>query len=120
MKNGKEEEQHRGAVLKGEESGFNLSRVTDIIKTTKSVTIHPFQTIHIQGVSKVRGHEKRANVMTDALPKSYSSAVPTVPRYSYLYQHSSRVGIRLHNLTSRQVTIKTPVAQITAANFIPP
>ena len=60
--------------------------------------------------------------MTDAPPKSYSLAVATVPRYSYLHQHSSRVGIGLCNLTSRPVTIKakTPVAQITAANVIPP
>ena len=51
---------------------FSLDKVKDVVKTTQAVEVPTFQTFHIQGLSCVRGHDKRVNAMIDAPMKLYS------------------------------------------------
>ena len=82
-----------------------MDKVTGTVKTIKSVEFPPFQTVHVQGLSKVKGHETGVNVVAEAPSKAYSKVVVTIPGYSCLHQYSSRVSIGLRNVTCKPVTI---------------
>ena len=58
--------------------------VKGTVKNTKPIEIPPLQTVHVQRLSRVNGHDKRVNVVTDTSHKVYSKAVVTIPGYSYL------------------------------------
>ena len=65
----------KSGILK--EPEFNLNRAKGHVKLTKSITIGPFQTVHLSGLTEYNQHFKQVNVMVEPhLDKSYEAAVP--------------------------------------------
>ena len=64
----------KSGILK--EPEFDLNKVKGPVKLTKSITIGPFQTVHISGLTECRQHFKRVNVMVKPDPnKKYEMAI---------------------------------------------
>ena len=87
---------------------------------TKHVVIQPFETIRVQGITKVRNHQKQIHIMVE--PKqSLSGTVSAIPTYLHLKPGSSKVSVGLWNYSCRPITLKAKsmVANISAANAIP-
>ena len=103
------------------EPEFNRDKIKDHVKLTKSVTIPPFQTIHVSGLTGCDQHCKRVNVIVEPDPdKDYESVIP-IHGYTILKPGSSHVSIGLRNHSCRRVTVqaKSIVAKVSAANVIP-
>ena len=90
-------------------------------KLTKAIEIDPFENVCLHGLSKVKGHDKCVNTITENPEKAYSKSVVTVLSYTCLKPGSAKVAISLQNLSSKVVTLmlKTVVAKIAAANVVP-
>ena len=104
-----------------EEHAFDLNQVKGNVKLSKSVTIGPFQTVHVSGLTECKQHFKRANVIVEPNPsKNYEAAV-LIHGYTVLKPGSSRVSIGIRNLGCRKITIpaKSAIAKIAAANIVP-
>ena len=107
--------------LKVKEPEFNLNKIKGHVKLTKSVTIAPFQTVHVSGLTECDQHFKRVNVLVESNPdKTYESVIP-IHRCTVLKPGSSRVSIGLWNHSCHSITIvvKAIIAKITAANIVP-
>ena len=110
-----------GKNLKINEPEFDLNKVQGHVKLTKPVTIAPFQTVCVSGLTECNQHFKRVNVIVEPDPnKDYESAIP-IHGYTTLKPGSSRVSIGLRNHSCRTVTIneKTIIAKVAAANVVP-
>ena len=107
--------------LKINEPEFDLNKIQGHVKLTKPVTIAPFQTVHVSGLTECNQHFKRVNVIVEPNPnKDYESIIP-IHGYTTLKPGSSRVSIGLRNHSCRRVTInaKTIIAKVTATNVVP-
>ena len=85
------------------------------------MTIPPFQTIHVSGLTECDQHFKRVNVIVEPDPdKDYESVIP-IHGYTILKSRSSHVSIGLRNHSCRRVTVqaKSIVAKVSAANVVP-
>ena len=114
----------KSVLLKPNSKGeYDLDQVKGDLKLTKKVTLAPFETIKISGMSKVQGHEKRVNVITESTNKNnmVNGSVCTVPCYTTLKPGSRKVHVALRNISCKTVTLtaKTAVGKISAANAIP-
>ena len=88
---------------------------------TKPITIAPFQTVHVSGLTGCDQHSKRVNVIVESDPdKEYESMTP-IHGYMVLKPGSSRVSIGLRNCSCHKVTVpaKSIIAKVTAANVVP-
>ena len=93
----------KSGILK--EPEFDLNKVKGHVKLTKSVTIGPFQTVHVSGLTEWSQHFKRVNVIVEPDPnKNYEAAVP-ICGYTVLKPGSSSVSISIRNLSCRKITI---------------
>ena len=92
------------------------------MKLTKTVEIPPFSTIQVHGIMKVKGHDKRVNLIVEPKSNICNPSVVVVPSYANLRPGSSKVNMSLRNLISRDITVKAKllVAQVAAANVVPP
>ena len=109
----------KSGILK--EPEFDLNKVKGHVKLTKSVTIGPFQIVHVSGLMKCNQHFKRVNVIVEPnLSKDYEAAIP-IHGYTVLKPGSSRVSVGIRNLNCRKITIpaKSAIAKIAAANIVP-
>ena len=107
--------------MKVQEPKFDLNQIQGNVKLTKSVTIAPFQTVHVSGLTECTQHFKRVNVIVEPDPnKDYESVIP-IHGYTVLKPGSSRVSIGLRNHSCHRVTItaKHTIAKMTAANIVP-
>ena len=107
--------------LSRKEPEFNLDKIKDHVKLTKSVTIPPFQTIHVSGLTECDQHFKRMNVIVEPDPdRDYESVIP-IHGYTILKPGSSCVSIGLRNHSCCRVTVqaKSIVAKVSAANVVP-
>ena len=100
---------------------FTLDHVKGGIKLTKAVEIPTFETLHVQGLSKVRGHQHCVNTITEAPNEEYLNSIATVMSYTCLKPGSGCVAIGLHNLTGKNIILKpnTVIVKISAANVVP-
>ena len=92
------------------------------MRTTKKITLQPFESKHISGMYRVKGPTKKVNAITEAPTKSYSHYACTAPSFATMDQGSSRLSINIRNISCKVVTIKakTTVATLCAANIILP
>ena len=105
------------------EASFPLEQVTGYVRTTKSVQIPAFSTAQISGLTTIRGHCGRINVLAEGIedfsdePKGYS----TVTTYGTLHPGSNRLGVGVRNFSPDTVLIpaRTKIAVVQAANKIP-
>ena len=103
------------------ESEFDLETIKGNVKITKQVTLGPFETKHVPGLTECSTHYKRVHVVTEASEKLQHGTVKPICTYSELKPGSSRVSIGLRNFSCRSVTLrpKTVVAKVSAANIVP-
>ena len=108
----------KSGILK--ELEFDLNKVKGHVKLTKSITIRPFQTVHVSGLTEYTQHFKRINVIVELDPdKNYEAAVP-IHGYTVLKPGLSRVSVGIRNLSCRKITVPTwsIIAKVTAANIV--
>ena len=109
----------KSGILK--ELEFDLNKVRGHVKLTKSITIRPFQTVHVSGLTECNQHFKRVNVIVEPDPdKNYEATVP-IHGYTVLKPGSSRVSVGIMNLSCRKITVpaKSVIAKVAAANIVP-
>ena len=109
----------KSGILK--EPEFDLNKVKGHVKSTKCITIGPFQTVHVSSLTECNQHFKRVNVIVEPDPdKNYEATVP-IHGYSVLKPGSSRVSVGIRNLSCRKITVpaKLIIAKIAAANIVP-
>ena len=96
-----------------------LDKVTGNVKLTRKVTIPPFKTLTLSGVTHVYAHSKRVNIVTE--PREGIDEY-TVPSYSYMRPGSKQAEVALLNLSNRPVILKkgTIVGTVKAGNKVPP
>ena len=107
--------------LKINEPEFDLNKIQGHVKLTKPVTIAPFQTVHVSGLTECNQHFKRVNILVKPNPnKDYEAVIP-IHGYTMLKPGSSRVSIGLRNHSCHAVTLnaKTIIAKVIAANVVP-
>ena len=110
---------HKAGTIKTSE--FDLSQVKDPVKLTKTVTIAPFQTVHVSGTTKCDQHFKRVHVVVEPdLLLPYDSIL-LIHGYTMLRPGSSRVSVGLRNISCQKITIqaKSVIAKVTATNVVP-
>ena len=103
------------------EPEFDLNKIKGHVKLTKPITIAPFQTVHVSGLTECDQHFKRVNVIVEPDPdKEYESVIP-IHGYTVLKPGSSRVSIGLQNYSCHKVTVpaKSIIAKVTTANVVP-
>ena len=100
---------------------FTLDQVKGGIELTKIVKIPAFETIQLQELPKVRGHQQCINMVTELPIEKYSNSITTVTSYTCLKPGSGHVTIALCNLMGKNIVLKpnTVVAKISAANVVP-
>ena len=75
--------------LKFKEPEFDLNKIKGHVKLSKAVTIAPFQTVHVSGLTECDQHFKRVNVLVEPDPdKSYEPVIP-IHGYTVLKPGSS-------------------------------
>ena len=105
----------KSSVLK--EPNFDLDQVKGEVKLTKEVTIKPFQTVHVSGLTECDRHFKRVNVIVESDPKKNYEATNPINGYTMLKPGSSRVSVGIRK--SITIPTKTIIAKVTAANVVP-
>ena len=78
----------------------------------------------MQGISQIRGNQKRLHVIAEPVEQNSTTEVPkvvTVPTYSVCMPGSHRVSVIIRNVTNDVLTLKKgwAIAKLTAANLIP-
>ena len=103
------------------EKTFSLDKVGGTMKLNKTVEIPPFSTKQVHGIMKVKGHDKRINLIVEPKNNIGNPLVVAVPSYANLRPGSIKVYMSLRNLTSRNIKVKAKsiVAQVAAANVVP-
>ena len=84
------------------------------------MTLAPFETVHVQGVSKVFRHDKWISAITEPPNISYSNSEVNNSGYTWLTPGSRKVSFSLCDVTSKLVTIeaKMVIANLSAANVV--
>ena len=84
--------------------------------------ISPFSTIQVHGITKVKVHDKKINLRVEPMKNRPNQLAVVVPSYTDLKPGSSKANMNLRNCTSRKITVKAKsiVAQLAAANVVPP
>ena len=72
---------------------FSLNRVEGTLKLTKSVEIPPFSTKQVQGMTKVKGHNKKVNLIVEPTKNKPNSSALAAPSYTILKLGSSKVSM---------------------------
>ena len=109
----------KSSVLK--EPAFDLEQVKGKVKLTKAVTIKPFQTVHVSGLTECDQHFKRVNVIVESDPKINYDAMVPINGYTVLKPGSSRVSVGIRNTSCKSITVpaKVIIAKVTTANVVP-
>ena len=100
---------------------FSLDKVQGTVKLTKMVEIPQFHTIQVHRTTKVKGHDRRVNIIVEPKNNGYNPSVLPVPSYAYLKPGSGQVNMSLRNLTGKSITVKAKsiVAAANAMPFVP-
>ena len=77
------------------EPEFDLNKIKGHVRLTKSITIAPFQTIHVSGLTGCDQHTKRVNVVVEPDPDREYDSVAPIYGYMVLKPGSCRVSISL-------------------------
>ena len=103
------------------EPEFDLNKIKGHVRLTKSITIAPFQTVHVLGLTGCDQHSKRVNVIVEPDPDREYESVAPIHGYTVLKPGSSQVSIGLRNYSCHKVTVPTKsiIAKVSAANVVP-
>ena len=110
-----------GRAVKVQEcKDFTLDHVKGSLTLTKYITLQPFESVRVRGITKVRNHQKRVHVIVE--PREVQcKTVSAISTYSHLKPGSSKISIALRNFSCRKIAVKakSTVATISAANIVP-
>ena len=103
---------------------IDLTTVKGPIVLLKQITLEAGETRRVQGISQIRGNQKRLHVIAEPIEQNSTTEVPkvvTVPTYSVYMPGSCRVSVIICNVTNDVLTLKKgrAIAKLTAANLIP-
>ena len=103
------------------EPEFDLNKIKGHVRLTKHITIAPFQTVHVSGLTGCGQHSKRVNVIVEPDPDREYESVAPIHGYMVLKLGSSPVSIGLQNYSCCKVTVpaKSIIAKVSAANVVP-
>ena len=103
------------------EPEFDLNKIKGHVRLTKPITIAPFQTVHVSGLTGCDQHSKRVNIILESDPDREYESVAPIHGYTLLKPGSSRVSIGLRNYSCHKVTVpaKSIIAKVSAANVVP-
>ena len=103
------------------EPEFDLNKIKGHVRLTKSITIAPFQKVHVLGLTGCDQHSKRVNIIVEPDPDREYESVAPIHGYTVLKPGSSRVSIGLQNYSCRKVMVpaKSIIAKVSAANVVP-
>ena len=103
------------------EPEFDLNKIKGHVRLTKSITIAPFQTVHVSGLMGCDQHSKRVNIIVVPDPDREYESMSPIHGYTVLKPGSSQVSIGLQNYSCRKVTVPTKsiIAKVSAANVVP-
>ena len=103
------------------EPEFDLNKIKGHVRLTKPITIAPFQTVHVLGLTGCDQHSKRVNVIVEPDPDREYEFVTPIHGYMVLKPGFSRVSIGLQNYSYCKVMIptKSMTAKVSAANVVP-
>ena len=68
--------------------------------------IPPFSTIEVHGITEVKGHDKRLNLIVEPKSNICNPLVVVAPSYANLIPGASKINISLRNRTSKDITVK--------------
>ena len=71
------------------EPEFDLNKIKGHVRLTKSITIAPFQTVHVSGLTGCDQHSKRVNVTVEPDPDREYESVAPIHGYTVLKPGSS-------------------------------
>ena len=97
-----------------------IQQVDYCVRLTRNVTLAPMQVQKTIQIAKISILSKRLNIITEPLPfKEANEGVEAIPSYETFKQGGSRLTIRLQN---EKIVLRkgTKVAQVDAANIVPP
>ena len=77
------------------EPEFDLNKIKGHVRLTKPITIAPFQTVHVSGLTGCNQHSKRVNIIVEPDPDREYESVAPIHGYTVLKPGSSRVSIDL-------------------------
>ena len=103
---------------------IDLTTLKGPIVLSKQITPEAGEIQRVQGISQIRGNQKRLHVIAEPVEQNSTTEVPkvvTVPTYSVCMPGSHRVSVIIHNVTNDVLTLKKgrAIAKLTAANLIP-
>ena len=81
---------------------FDLRQVCGEARTTKKITLQPFKSKHINSMSKVKGHTKKVNAITESSTRPHSQYACTAPSFAIMDQWSSRVHITIRDTSCKE------------------
>ena len=103
------------------EPKFDLNKIKGHVRLTKPITIAPFQTAHVLGLTGCDQHSKSINIIVEPDPDREYESVTPIHGYTVLKPGSSQVSIGLQNYSCHKVTVpaKSIIAKVSAANIVP-
>ena len=96
---------------------FSLDQMDGTVNLAKTLEIPPFSPIQVHGITKVKGYDKKVNIIVEPKNNVYNSSVPAVPSYTHLKPGSSKVNMNLRNLTSKNCNSKSKVSSTSSDCF---
>ena len=92
------------------------------VKLTKPITLKPFKSIHINKLSKVKGHHKGVHAVTEPLAECFSKYVLVAAAFTTMNANSGKVDVALGHFSARTMKVMagTKRVRVNAANHIPP
>ena len=99
-------------------SFYSTGKNQGSIKLTKSVTVPPFQTIHVSRITGVKCPNKIKNAIMVSSNSRSLGEVTAFPTYTKIKSHTCKEEVCLRNLSARSTTLKVRnvIAKLTVAN----
>ena len=88
---------------------IDLTTIKGPIVLSKQITLEAGETQRVQGISQIRGNQKRLHIIAEPVEQNSTTEVPkvvTVPTYSVCMPGSHRVSVIIHNVTNDVLTLK--------------
>ena len=79
------------------EKVFSLDRVEGTVKLSKTIELPPFSTIQVHGMIKVKGHNKKVNLIVEPMKNRPNPSAVVVPSYTVLKPGSRKVNMKIRN-----------------------
>ena len=99
-----------------------LSKIDNVLKLARDITISPFGTIEVKGTIKTPNHYKHVNVVVDNLPKKqHCKDLTVVQQIQTLKPESNKIPVVLRNLSCTILKVEkgTKIAPVEASNIVP-